>query len=47
MQNGIVSLTGTVGDYADKADAEKKAHKLKAVAAVRDEVQVVGPTVPD
>lgn len=47
VQNGIVSLTGTVGDYADKADAEKKAHKVKAVAAVRDEVQVAGPTVPD
>jgi hyperosmotically inducible periplasmic protein len=47
VQNGIVSLTGTVDVYADKADAEKKAHKVKAVAAVRDDIQVAGATVSD
>ena len=47
VQNGIVSLTGTVNVYAVKADAEKKAHKPKSVAAVRDDIQVGGPTVPD
>lgn len=46
VQNGIVSLTGTVNVYGVKADAEKKAHKVKAVA-VRDDIQVVGPAVPD
>jgi hyperosmotically inducible periplasmic protein len=47
VQNGIVSLTGTVNVYAVKADAEKKAHKVKTVAAVRDDIQVAGPAVPD
>lgn len=47
VQNGIVSLVGTVSVYADKADAEKKAHKVKAVAAVRDDIAVAGPVVPD
>jgi hyperosmotically inducible protein len=47
VQNGTVSLTGTVNVYADKAEAEKKAHKLKAVAAVRDDIKVAGPEVPD
>jgi hyperosmotically inducible protein len=47
VQNGIVSLTGSVNVYAVKADAEKKAHKVKTVAAVRDDIQVSGPTVPD
>lgn len=47
VQNGIVSLTGTVNVYAVKADAEKKAHKVKTVSAVRDDIQVAGPAVPD
>src|SRR5580704_9016225 len=47
VENGIVSLMGTVNVYADKAEADKKAHKLKAVAAVRDDIKVVGPAVPD
>jgi hyperosmotically inducible periplasmic protein len=47
VQNGIVSLTGTVNVYGDKSEAEKKARKLKAVAAVRDDIKVAGPVVPD
>jgi hyperosmotically inducible periplasmic protein len=47
VQNGTVSLTGTVNVYADKAEAEKKAHKLKAVVDVRDDIKVAGPEVPD
>lgn len=47
VQNGTVSLTGTVNVYGDKLEAEKKAHKLKAVAAVQDDIKVVGPAVPD
>ena len=42
-----MSLTGTVKIYGVKAEAEKKAHKIKEVAAVRDEIQVGGPTVED
>ena len=33
--------------YGDKAEAEKKAHKLKAVESVRDDIKVAGPEVPD
>jgi hyperosmotically inducible periplasmic protein len=47
VQNGIVSLEGTVNVYGVKADAEKKARKVKAVVAVRDDIQVAGPAVPD
>jgi hyperosmotically inducible protein len=47
VQNGIVSLAGTVNVYGVKADAEKKAHKIKAVVAVRDDIQVAGPAVSD
>jgi hyperosmotically inducible protein len=47
VQNGIVSLTGTVNVYGDKLEAEKKVHKLKTIAAVRDDIKVVGPVVPD
>jgi hyperosmotically inducible protein len=42
-----VSLTGTVNVYGVKADAEKKARKVKTVAAVRDDIRVSGPAVPD
>jgi hyperosmotically inducible periplasmic protein len=47
VQNGTVSLTGTVNVYGDKLEADKKAHKLKAVAAVQDDIKVVGPAVSD
>jgi hyperosmotically inducible periplasmic protein len=47
VQNGMVSLNGTVNVYGVKAEAEKKAHKVKAVTAVRDDIQVNGPVVPD
>jgi hyperosmotically inducible protein len=47
VQDGVVSLAGTVDVYASKADAEKKAHKLKSVSAVRDDIQVGGPAVED
>jgi hyperosmotically inducible periplasmic protein len=47
VQNGTVSLTGTVNVYADKAEAEKKAHKVKSIYAVRDNIQVAGPAMSD
>jgi hyperosmotically inducible protein len=47
VQNGVVSLTGTVNVYGVKVDAEKKAHKVRTVAAVRDDIKVAGPAVPD
>lgn len=33
--------------YADKAEAEKKAHKLKPVAALWNDIKVAVPEVPD
>lgn len=45
--NGIVTLTGTVDLYEYKADAERRAAKVKGVKGVRDEIEVGGPTVSD
>ena len=45
--NGVATLTGTVSLYEYKADADKTVHKVKGVTAVRNEIQVAGPSVPD
>lgn len=45
--NGIATLTGTVDLYEYKVDADKRIHKAKGVTAVRNDIQVAGPTVPD
>ncbi|MGO9323566.1 MAG: BON domain-containing protein [Terracidiphilus sp.] len=45
--NGVATLSGTVSDYENKADADKIAHKVKGVSAVRNDIQVSGPDVPD
>jgi osmotically-inducible protein OsmY len=45
--NGIATLTGTVGLYEYKSDADKNVHKVKGVTAVRNDIQVAGPSVPD
>ncbi len=45
--NGVATLSGTVTDYENKADADKIVHKVKGVSAVRNEIQVAGPDVPD
>ena len=45
--NGIATLSGTVGLYEYKADADKTTHKVKGVTAVRNEIQVAGPSVSD
>jgi hyperosmotically inducible periplasmic protein len=45
--NGIATLSGTVGLYEYKADADKATHKVKGVTGVRNEIQVAGPNVPD
>jgi osmotically-inducible protein OsmY len=47
VENGIATLTGTVDLYEYKADAGKRAQKVKGVTAVRNEIQVAGPTVSD
>jgi osmotically-inducible protein OsmY len=45
--NGVATLSGTVDLYEYKADADKTAHKVKGVTAVRNEIQVSGNSVPD
>lgn len=45
--NGIATLTGTVSLYEYKKDAMNRIRKVKGVTAVRNEIQVAGPSVPD
>lgn len=47
VQNGVVTLRGTVNLYADKEDADKKVHHRKNVKAVQNLIEVEGPTVED
>jgi len=47
VSDGVATLTGTVDLYEYKADADKRTHKVKGVTAVRNEIEVAGPTVPD
>lgn len=47
VQNGIATLSGTVDLYEYKVDADKRVHKVKGVEAVRNEIEVAGPNVPD
>src|SRR5262249_26407820 len=47
VEDGIVSLTGTVDLYQDKLDAAKDVRKTKNVQGVRNLITVAGPAVPD
>ena len=47
VENGIATLTGTVDLFEYKADAERRVRKAKGVSAVRDLIEVAGPTVSD
>ena len=47
VQNGLVTLTGTVDLYSAKEDADKKAHHRKGVRAVENKIEVSGPRVED
>src|SRR5215813_666048 len=47
VDDGIVTLTGTVDLYQDKLDAAKKVKKLANVAGVRNEIAVAGGNVTD
>ncbi len=47
VQNGVVTLTGTVDLYSAKADADSKAHHRRNVKGVENEIQVAGPMVED
>jgi hyperosmotically inducible periplasmic protein len=47
VENGIATLTGSVELYEYKADAEKRVRKAKGITAVRNLIEVAGPSVPD
>lgn len=47
VENGIATLTGTVDVYEDKVDADKRVHHAKGVSAVRNLIEVAGPSVSD
>lgn len=47
VQDGIVTLRGTVDVYSDKVDADKRAHRRKNVKGVQNLIEVGGPTVED
>jgi hyperosmotically inducible periplasmic protein len=47
VQNGSVTLTGNVDVVAAKLSADQKAHHVKGVEAVNNEIQVGGPQIPD
>ncbi|MGA8730645.1 MAG: BON domain-containing protein [Terracidiphilus sp.] len=45
--NGIATLAGTVGLYEYKVDAQKRVNGVKGVTAVRNDIEVAGPSVSD
>jgi hyperosmotically inducible periplasmic protein len=47
VEDGIVTLTGTVDLYQRKLDAAKFARKTASVQGVRNLIMVAGPNVPD
>ena len=47
VEDGIVTLTGTVDLYHRKLDAAKLARKTANVQGVRNLITVAGPNVPD
>jgi osmotically-inducible protein OsmY len=47
VQNGIVTLTGTVDVYDTKADADRRVHRIKNVKGVENDIEVAGPEVSD
>jgi len=42
VKDGIVDLEGTVNTYAIKEEIDKKAHRVKNVTAVRNNLQIAG-----
>jgi osmotically-inducible protein OsmY len=47
VEDGIVTLTGTVNLYQEKLDAAKKAKKVSSVGGVRNHITVAAETVAD
>jgi len=47
VDNGIATLTGSVNLYEYKKDAANRVRKAKGVTAVRNEIEVSGPSASD
>jgi osmotically-inducible protein OsmY len=47
VQGGVVTLTGSVDLLATKLNADQKVRHVHGVGAIRDDIQVNGPEVPD
>jgi osmotically-inducible protein OsmY len=47
VQNGIATLTGTVPLFADKMNAADKIRHVHGVTAIRNNIRVDGPNIPD
>ena len=47
VENGIANLAGTVELYGYKVDAERRVRRAKGVNAVRNLVEVAGPSISD
>ena len=47
VHDGVVTLSGTVSVYADKEDADNKAHHRKNVKTVDNMIEVAGPAIDD
>lgn len=47
VQNGTVTLSGSVDVYAAKVNAEQKVRHVKGIGAIQDQIQVSGPEIPD
>jgi len=47
VEDGIVTLTGSVNLFQDKLDAAKKVKKVANVSGVRNQIAVAGENVPD
>jgi hyperosmotically inducible periplasmic protein len=47
VQNGVVTLTGSVNSLSDKLDAEKRIEKTREAQSINDQITVNGPQVSD
>jgi len=47
VQNGVVTLTGSVDLCGTRIFADQLASRVRGVQSIRDGVQVLGPVVPD
>ena len=47
VQDGVVTLRGSVALYSVKLDAERRVSRVRGIQAIREEVHIAGPEIPD